>query len=300
MVLVDLKRFGIPAEPFFLALHDNYVALRAHKFNIFWHKTLNISCKSIDQMFHNLSKAMSISTKAGMVISLFIGLTFSNLQLSAQTIDDLSLPADSTGIFETTVNNFLFSGSLNQGLPEGNWVQYFPGGMVKTICYYQDGKKAGTSLEIDKNGYLLKQEHFRNDRLDGESVTWRPGARMTLLENYREGKLHGVRKVFYESGSIQEEANYMDGLREGKSSWFDENGKLIATYNYKEGLFEGVQQTYFPEGQLKSKRNYVANKLEGAAVDYYANGQVKEEGVYQDGKKADGWKKYTEDGILKK
>ncbi len=251
-------------------------------------------------MLFSFSPFNSSLKNSSVAVILFVAFSISNLHSSAQTIDDLSLPADSTGVFETTVNNFLFSGKLAKGVPDGNWVTYFPGGMVKSSCFYDAGKKAGISLEIDKNGYLIKQEHYNNDQLDGEAVTWRPGARMTLLENYREGKLNGVRKVFYESGSIQEEANYFEGLREGKSSWFDEKGVLIATYNYKLGLFDGVQQTYFPDGQLKSKRTYLANKLEGAAVDYYANGQVKEEGTYQDGKKAEDWKKYTEDGILKK
>ncbi|HRK53950.1 MAG TPA: toxin-antitoxin system YwqK family antitoxin [Cyclobacteriaceae bacterium] len=130
--------------------------------------------------------------------------------------------------------NISQSGVIEDGKRVGNWVEYHPNGIVKSVVSYVDGKKEGLALEISNNGQLEKRMQYHNDQLHGDYREFRYS---TVKEerNYQNGKLEGIVKIYYDNGKIMEEGAYQNGIRHGLSKWYDQEGNLTIEYEYRNG-----------------------------------------------------------------
>lgn len=130
--------------------------------------------------------------------------------------------------------NLSQSGLVKDGKRAGNWVEYHPGGMVKSVVSYVDGKKEGAAIELNNSGQLEKRMQYHNDQLHGDYREFRYN---TVKEErtYRKGKLEGTVKVFYDNGKLMEEGAYENGIRHGVSKWYDQDGNVTIEYEYKNG-----------------------------------------------------------------
>jgi antitoxin component YwqK of YwqJK toxin-antitoxin module len=150
-------------------------------------------------------------------------------------VEDLQ---DGTGISKVIVKDnagaVLQEGILTDGKREGNWIEYHPGGFVKSITPYVNGLKEGVCVEIGSNNQLNRKTSYHNDLRHGE---YREYLYSTLKEerNYRNDKIEGTVKVYYDTGKIMEEGNYKNGTRDGVSKWYDQEGKVTIEYEYKDG-----------------------------------------------------------------
>lgn len=125
-------------------------------------------------------------------------------------------------------------GTLKNGVREGNWVNYHPNGMVKSITPYVDGKIEGMQVEISTSGQVEKQIMFHNNLPHGLYKEYK----YTVLKEertYANGKLEGLAKLYYDDGKIMEEGAYKEGIRDGVSKWYDQQGKVTIEYEYKNG-----------------------------------------------------------------
>jgi antitoxin component YwqK of YwqJK toxin-antitoxin module len=130
--------------------------------------------------------------------------------------------------------NYGVFGTYQNGLREGNWIEYHPNGLVKSITPYVNGKMEGLRVEMSNNGVLEKRVTYHNNMRHGE---YREYNYATIKEQryYEYDKLEGVVKVFYPDGKLMEEGAYKNGTREGVSRWYDQNGNLSIEYEYKNG-----------------------------------------------------------------
>jgi antitoxin component YwqK of YwqJK toxin-antitoxin module len=145
---------------------------------------------------------------------------------------------DTPGLSKVTVNDPAGapsqSGVTKNGNKAGSWVEYHPGGLVKSFTSYVDGKKEGMQIELNNNGQLEKRMLYHNDLLHGEYKEFKYS---TLKEEryYEKGKLEGVVKVYYDNGKIMEEGAYKNGTRDGVSKWYDQEGNVTIEYEYQNG-----------------------------------------------------------------
>jgi len=130
--------------------------------------------------------------------------------------------------------NLSQSGMVEDGMPVGNWAEYYPNGLVKSVTPYVKGKKEGLAIEINSSGQLEKRMMYHNGQLNGEYKEFRY---TTLKEerHYQNGKLEGIVKVYYDNGKIMEEGAYQNGTRHGVSKWYDQEGNVTIEYEYKNG-----------------------------------------------------------------
>lgn len=195
--------------------------------------------------------------------------------------DGLSREYDREGKVITLLeynNDFLISRSrINHtdasGLKQGEWLEFYPEGGVKTERNFRDDQLHGYYKEYDPKGKLL----------------------VTLL--YESGKVTGTN--IDNSAEIEIQNRY------------DESGKLIYSGPFKEGIPVGIHREYNPDGTVKNARIYNDNGVlisdgivdeagnrRGAWKDYSPDGVVIAEGIYTDSRRTGIWKFYNSSGRL--
>jgi antitoxin component YwqK of YwqJK toxin-antitoxin module len=125
-------------------------------------------------------------------------------------------------------------GYYKDGKRHGNWIEYHPNGMIKTITPYIDGKREGMMLTLNNNGAVEKRCMYHNDLRHGEYKEYNY-AQVKEERMYVNDQLEGLVKIYYQDGKIMEEGSYQGGTRHGISKWYDQNGNLSIQYEYSKG-----------------------------------------------------------------
>ena len=221
------------------------------------------------------------------------------------------------------------------GKREGNSYYYHPGGELKQIVFYKDGKKYGLAREFDRDStlitvleyndnYLVNRERVnRKDRQGRRQGTYREyyeSGRIKREVNYLDDQLHGYFREFdgrgelvmamrYERGTIVEEID--EDLREllDMKSTFDEQGRLIFMGGYKDGVPVGIHRFYDTTGVVENAHLYneLGQKISegiideqgnrrGNWVDLYTSGEVRARGQYLNNQRSGGWTFFFRNG----
>ena len=81
-----------------------------------------------------------------------------------------------TGNYEKKYKNNLIeiAGQYSDGVKVGLWTEYYENGNYKFLVKFINGEKDGVAIYWDENGRKTKEESYKNDRLDGATVsfTW--------------------------------------------------------------------------------------------------------------------------------
>jgi len=196
--------------------------------------------------------------------------------LFAQTIETVDVSKAPNGLFKTTAHDCTIEGTVLNGQKEGTWIEYYNSNtyLPKKIVNYQNGKRNGVFVEIDKTGSITKKAEYKNDKLDGQVSEWYRGGRLSKLNTYKEGVMEGQQILCYEKGGNLEVANYKNGQRDGLTTWYYENGSKKMTIEYKNGGFDGKQETFYNNGSIKSEATYKDGKLQGKKKTYEEKAKV--------------------------
>ena len=194
-------------------------------------------------------------------------------------------------------------GYLMNNKKTGKWYIYYPNGVLLSMAEYDNGIKNGVYLECDKNGAVLVQENFKNDKLDGEQKKYfsaKTGRILKSSNSYKEGKFHGTCTEYSESGLIQSQVQYSNGKKDGATRWYFSNGKIAMEQFYSNEMLNGIQKIYNQQGILLSEGKFANNLKTGLWTEYYDSGKMKAQGNYTEDKKTGAWKLYDEAGNLSK
>lgn len=206
------------------------------------------------------------------------------------------------GFWEENDRQYNYSGNFVDGLKEGVWVKHQKNKLFQELQTYHKGKKNGIHIKIDRRGYFILEENFKNDSLDGFSKHYSRGSIPKSIISYKNGKIDGKKIIYYENkaNKIMEETYYKNGLKNGSSRWFDEDGRVMAKYNYNNNAFEGEQITYHPNNSVMTKQSFKNNLPIGTYYEYFDNGKIKIFGSYTDGLKHGKWKEFNEESKILK
>lgn len=163
---------------------------------------------------------------------------------------------------------------------------YSQQGRKKETRHYLNAKASGTWTRYHNNGQASLNANYRDNVLDGKSMSYSDRGRLEKVEEFKNG--FKVSKVEY----------YQNG-----------NQKLKETYRREEKLIDAVQ--YYDNGNKHFEGTFTPKRDEwwyftwdywrpiGTVKTYYEDGSLETESVYKDGtliKK----KHYSGDGTLKK
>ena len=201
---------------------------------------------------------------------IIIAMALFSMPVFAQTIESVDVTKAPDGKFTAKSGECTIEGMVQNGKKVGTWMEYFNSTpyLPKKILNYENGKKNGVFVEIDKTGSITKKAEYKDDMLNGQVSEWFRGGRLSKLNTYKNGQLDGQQILCYEKGGNLEVSNYKEGQRDGLTTWYDENGGKKMSINYKNGQFEGKQETYYPDGSLKSEATYKNGKLQGQKKSY--------------------------------
>ena len=130
--------------------------------------------------------------------------------------------------------------------------------------------KDGEGDEIDSNDELVYHGHWKDDKKDGEGMSYRNGI-LYFKGEWKNDKPNGFGKLYKEDGSINWEGDWKNAYGNmGNGFGIDyENGKQC-------GLYEN--------GDLKYKGEWKDNIPNGNGVLYDERGNKKYEGVWKNGR----------------
>ena len=113
----------------------------------------------------------------------------------SETIDEL---VEREGLFYLKFTDIPFNGELkgiqqgiiSEGRKQGQWLEFWVTGQLKSKGEYNDGKKTGSWLLFYSNGQLLGKGNYLEDKENGE---W--------LFYFRDGTINQEKSGNYEEGN---------------------------------------------------------------------------------------------------
>lgn len=181
-----------------------------------------------------------------------------------------------------------YKGYFSDGRPVGKMVRYYPDGKVQaemeyrgdtveSILYSRDGKYMSTGKYVNKlktgvwkflkGDDLLAEENYRNNVLDGESLSYFQSGEMAGCKTWRNGKPDGGWKLYYENGQLRLQACYHLGKIDGEVRSYDQKGVLRVQGKYRNDRKEGKWEFYDEKGELLKVKIYHNGVAEDAAEE---------------------------------
>jgi len=85
-------------------------------------------------------------------------------------------------IAQSRHNGLISKGNFQDGLKEGNWLSWYPTGVIKSKIFWQDGQRQGRFYEYTNYGTIAVKGTFKNDQLHGKWITY---DRRKIIGRYR-------------------------------------------------------------------------------------------------------------------
>ncbi len=167
-------------------------------------------------------------------------------------------------------NNRLFSASevAKGDVPDGQVYEYFANGAPQCVRGTQVAKSGNTFIKqgrtacYDKQGRLLRESYFKNNRLSGTQREYEQG-KLVKKEAFVDGKVEGV-TVYYGRSHIGRWDTYHADKRNGPYMAYgiDRSGKLVVREagTFVEDERDGPMWTYREDGSLATIAHYKAGK----------------------------------------
>lgn len=183
------------------------------------------------------------------------------------------------------------------GLRDGPWKEFYPNGALKSEGVYNKGKRIGEWKFYHPNGQLEQTGSYNKEGKEESAWMWYFATGNLLREEtYRNGKIDGLSTEYDETGAVVAQGEYIEDFREGK--WRFNYGDHLSEEEYLNGLLYGNCKNYFADGILSFEGKFVEDTPNGHHIWYWSNGNKKTEGDYVMGLKNGEWLKYNNDGTL--
>ncbi len=243
--------------------------------------------------------------------------------------DGLSREYDQEGKIITLLeynNDFLISRSrINHtdatGRKQGEWLEFYPGGAIKTEWNYRDDQLHGYYKEYDERGKLLVTLLYENGKVTGTDIDnsaqidienrYDDSGRLIYSGPFREGVPVGIHREFNPDGSVKNARIYNDNgvlISEGivdeggnrRGPWKDylPSGGVTAEGIYTDSRRTGVWKFYNPAGKLEQAGSYINGRIDGTWRWYYPTGELLREEDYFQGRRDGTYTEYTRIGEI--
>ena len=179
-------------------------------------------------------------------------------------------------------------GSYKNDKPDSLWRYYFlfnnklaEEGMMK------DGLKEGLWKQWDKNGNIVEEVHYKEDKRHGPATIYFFDGSIQMQVNFKNNLPHGPYKE-YRQKEVYEEGAYLDGSKHGAfTRYWQSTDKLNPDVykqagQYEKGLMHGKYEIY-KNDKLHMTGEFMHDRKDGKETVYYDNGQVKRETIYKQG-----------------
>lgn len=241
--------------------------------------------------------------------------------------DGLSREYDSEGKIITLLeynNDFLVSREKinftdSQGLKQGEWLEFYPGGNIKVEKNYRNDQLHGYYKEYDERGKLLVTLLYEDGRVTGTDIDagedieivnrYDENGRLKFSGPFKEGIPVGIHREYNQDGSVSGAKIYNDngllisegivdesGNRNGAWKDFSPEGIVIAEGVYYENRRTGTWKFYSSTGRLEQAGSYSNGRIDGTWRWYYPEGELLREEDYYQGRRDGNLTEFTRAG----
>ncbi len=243
--------------------------------------------------------------------------------------DGLSREYDREGKIITLLeynNDFLISRErINHtdaaGLKQGEWIDFYPGGGIKTERNYRDDQLHGYYKEYDERGRLLVTLLYENGKVTGTDIDnsaeidiqnrYDDSGKLIYSGPFREGTPVGIHREYNPDGTVKNSRIYNDngllisegivdeeGNRRGPWKDFSASGSVIAEGAYTDSRRTGIWKFYNQSGKLEQAGSYSNGRIDGTWRWYYPDGELLREEDYYQGRRDGMYTEYTRTGEI--
>src|SRR5262249_10342178 len=145
------------------------------------------------------------------------------------------------------------------GLLDGEAKEWYPDGIVKSVCYYSNGLLNGNRNHIaltryHPNGITAETQDFRFGQPLGEHLRYFPNKQINYHATYENWKKEGKEESYFDDGKIEIQGEYSNGKPIGKQIKNHPNGtvKYSAIYSDQGELLEPIKE-YYLNGTQKAQ-----------------------------------------------
>lgn len=109
---------------------------------------------------------------------------------------------------------------------QGEYIEYYQSGQIKTKTNYIDGLKEGDFKSFYESGQLMEHFILKKDIPTGQAKSFFENGKMKFEGKNIAGKRDGFWIYYYDSGVKKAEGVYVSGLKSGKWNYFENNNSL--------------------------------------------------------------------------
>lgn len=223
-------------------------------------------------------------------------------------------------------NDFLISRErINQtdakGMKQGEWLEFYPDGSIKTERNYRDDMLHGYYKEYDERGRLLVTVLYDTGKITGTEADnsaeidirnrYDESGRLIYSGPYKEGIPVGIHREYNPDGTISNAKIYNDngvlisegivdaeGNRSGPWKDYSADGKVTAEGNYTANRRTGAWKFYNSQGRLEQAGSFSNGRIDGTWRWYYPGGELLREEDYFQGRRDGSYTEYTRTGEI--
>jgi antitoxin component YwqK of YwqJK toxin-antitoxin module len=185
----------------------------------------------------------------------------------------------------------------NNGLKQGEWIDFYQGGGKKTEKTFKDDLLHGYYKEYDPRGVLVMTMLYENGSIVKSNVEDQPD--IEIINKYDSNN-----KLIY-SGP------YRNNVPVGVHREFGKDGKITNAFIYNDvgllmsegivdeaGRYNGKWKDLYPGGSVQAEGTYNDNRRTGLWKFYTVSGKTEQTGFYNNGRPDGLWKWYFENGAI--
>ncbi len=196
---------------------------------------------------------------------------------------------------------FFSQGDLNKtdssGKKQGNWVKKDKNGGLIYEGQFKDDKPFGLFKYYYPDGTKKSEMVFSENGNIGRAKAYDFNGKLMAAGKYIGEKKDSTWKYFAAAGWVISEEVYKNGKKEGPVKNFYEDGNISGEYLYKNDKRNGTCTEYYPDKSLKMQSAYVNDSIQGKTTYYFPGGTISATGNYKMGVKDGLWKHNTSKGI---
>ncbi len=185
----------------------------------------------------------------------------------------------------------------DNNLKQGEWIEFYPGGSVKTEKTFKDDLLHGYYKEKDSRGRLVLTMLYENGSIVKSRIEDEPDIEIVNRYNnenkliykgpYRNKIPVGVHREYGNDGTVTNAYLYND------------NGLLMSEGVVDEsGNYNGKWKDFYPDGKVQAEGTYANNRRTGLWKFYAITGKVEQTGNYNNGRPDGLWKWYHDNGSI--
>tara|TARA_B100000401_G_scaffold164833_1_gene110122 strand:- start:331 stop:873 length:543 start_codon:yes stop_codon:yes gene_type:complete len=127
----------------------------------------------------------------------------------------------------------------DQGKKWGTWQSYSRNGMLILQMTYKDNKLNGEFIRYNgATGKMIERGAYLNDLKNGSFTKWYSNGVKRVEGSYRKGMKNGIWSYYFKNspGVVRLNGNFKNGKKNGKWVFYDKNETIRSIVKYENGI----------------------------------------------------------------